>query len=760
MTIKTFHQRLSGQLFPKEWEELVCFTVEPETPFILDVVPEGDYLHVYVSSRSLREDFQPRLTFSEQGAALHIESVRPIVRGVDIILARKNAIEAQNIAVELDDNPVELEINPNLADNFEGLNTVFLIEVDPNPETFKNWLEYHCDTQGLEAVAMLRRCESEWPDNSSAKELIKVAKKTKGLKTFALFDSNIPLGHPSYPSVLDRHTTPDGPGKRSLDPAVPAPYASALFELSIMDAIRKRSFNAARVAAHMGMYDLLLRGAGGQTVFEAAETSDTYLKFKGRLAYPFAYRKPKKPHFADHTCTSLGGKTGPNIWAMSNAFMQNDPTLRPFRASLLEPDPIGDSFSYWRCIGVNYPYLKTGQLVPKASLVTDKELCKLLSDQFNYETKYQPVAKADYKTSTKNDRILIVTTMKNEGPFILEWLAYHMSIGVTDFIVYTNDCTDGTDTMFDLLQRKGIVDHCENPYREAGLKPQHAAYFAAQLRPKAKEADWVICMDVDEYINIHVGAGTLHDLFAAVPEANLWSMTWRMFGNAEVDLFEDKFITEQFFRCAAHICPKPHQAWGFKTMFRNNGYYKKFGIHRPVALQPERVESIHWVNGSGLKMPEEILTAGWRSSKRTYGYDMVTLNHYGLRSCESFLVKRDRGRVNHVNRDQGMAYWFRMNNNAELDRSIENKIARAKAKFDELMADEEIAAQHKACVKAHRLRINELKELDEYKTMYETINSERMVKLSRLHSHFHKATFLEGPDSVPLDFPHLDEVEL
>jgi len=227
-----------------------------------------------------------------------------------------------------------------------------------------------------------------------------------------------------------------------------------------------------------------------------------------------------------------------------------------------------------------------------------------------------------------------------------------------------------------------------------------------------------------------------------------------------VDLFEDKFITEQFFRCAPHICRKPHQAWGFKTMFRNNGFYKKFGVHRPVGLQPEFKDHINWVNGSGVKMPENILRTGWRNTAKSYGYDMVTLNHYALRSCESFLVKRDRGRVNHVARDQGMTYWFRMNNNAEEDRSILNKIERAKAKFDELMADPEIAAQHKACVAAHIKRIGELKDRPDYLEMYELLKSERLAKLSRLHVHFGRDIFMAGPDAISQDYPLLDEVEL
>ncbi len=113
-----------------------------------------------------------------------------------------------------------------------------------------------------------------------------------------------------------------------------------------------------------------------------------------------------------------------------------------------------------------------------------------------------------------------------------------------------------------------------------------------------------------------------------------------------------------------------------------------------------------------------------------------------------------------MDRDQGMTYWFRMNNNAEVDRTILNKIARAKEKLAELMADDEIAAQHKACVVAHSKRITELKARADYLSIYEVLKSERMIKLSRLHAHFGSAIFMEGPDAVPLDYPLLDEVKL
>ena len=44
-------------------------------------------------------------------------------------------------------------------------------------------------------------------------------------------------------------------------------------------------------------------------------------------------------------------------------------------------------------------------------------------------------------------RILAVTTLRNEAPFIVEWVAHMRAIGVTDLLVYTNDCDDGTEAL-------------------------------------------------------------------------------------------------------------------------------------------------------------------------------------------------------------------------------------------------------------------------------------------------------------------------
>ena len=104
--------------------------------------------------------------------------------------------------------------------------------------------------------------------------------------------------------------------------------------------------------------------------------------------------------------------------------------------------------------------------------------------------------------------VTIVTCMKNEGPFILEWLAYHRSIGIGNFIVFSNDCADGTDKLLDRLDALGLVTHLPNPAIAAGSTYfQPLALKFSEGMPLMKRSDYVMCIDVDEFIAIRAGDG-------------------------------------------------------------------------------------------------------------------------------------------------------------------------------------------------------------------------------------------------------------
>jgi len=321
-----------------------------------------------------------------------------------------------------------------------------------------------------------------------------------------------------------------------------------------------------------------------------------------------------------------------------------------------------------------------------------------------------------------DDNIVVITAMKNEAPFILEWIAWHMAVGVRHFLVYTNDCTDQTVAMLDRLGQMGLVTRLDNPFnREGGQKPQRGALNDAIKQPVVRNSDWYLVIDCDEFASVHVGDGTLQGMVAAMNHPDIVSMTWRFFGNGGVHAYADRPVTEQFTACAPHYIPRPRLGWGFKSMARPSGPSDKIGVHRPLDLDTSR--EIRWVNGSGRPMPEKSIgNSTWFSRKASIGYDMVTLNHYILRSAESFLVKRERGRINHVEQDQGLTYWSTRDYSTETDtRAAAFMSTRVAPVLAELKSDPTLARLHAEAVDWHRARIVHLKAQPDYAALYAAI---------------------------------------
>lgn len=318
--------------------------------------------------------------------------------------------------------------------------------------------------------------------------------------------------------------------------------------------------------------------------------------------------------------------------------------------------------------------------------------------------------------------VVIVACMKNEGPFLLEWVAYHRSLGIDHFVIYTNDCDDGTDALLDRLSLQGFVTRVENSSFR-GQSPQKFALEQALKLEIVREAEWLLHIDADEFINIRTGDGTWADLLEALPAGvtNI-AMTWRIFGSAGVRTYTDTPIIGQFRRCAPSYLPKPHINWGFKTATRNIGAYAKLSCHRPNQLDVSQADKVIWVNGSGRLMPTSYHQKGWRSDVKTIGYDLVQLNHYALRSAESFLVKRQRGRALHVDREIGENYWIRMDWNYFSDVSIIRSLDRLKAEVSAIVAaDPEVGRFHEISVQSHQEKISELMDTPDFRALYDRV---------------------------------------
>lgn len=302
-------------------------------------------------------------------------------------------------------------------------------------------------------------------------------------------------------------------------------------------------------------------------------------------------------------------------------------------------------------------------------------------------------------------RVTALTCVKNEGPFLVEWIAFNRIIGVSDFLFYSNDCSDGTDLLLDRLAEHGILTHLPNPAK--GRNYQMEALADAQSQPLVQGADWVWIADVDEFLNIHAGAGSIADLIAACGDPQAISVSFQFMANGGIEVFEDRPVITQFLRSHNPEIWTDQTAQEVKTLVRRDFPLRYFGAHRPffgARLARERWPV--WTDGSGRRVPEKFLLAENKRRIRRFpaagARDFATLNHYALRSLESYLVKNDRGDVNRENRSFDTGYWCERNDDGFFDDTILRHLPRLEAEMAWLAGLDGVGALHDLCVTRHR----------------------------------------------------------
>ena len=314
-------------------------------------------------------------------------------------------------------------------------------------------------------------------------------------------------------------------------------------------------------------------------------------------------------------------------------------------------------------------------------------------------------------------RFLAVLCVRDEGAFLIDWLAHHRAIGFSDFLVVSNDCRDGTDAMLDRLEAMGWLTHLRNdgPHPEG---PQWSALKRASTHPLRRSADWTMVLDIDEYVNIHAGDGTLAALLSALPAATAIPLTWRLFGNAGVVGYEDRPVAGQFLRAAPAAMVWPWRAALFKTLFREDGSYGRLGVHRPRRPDAARMAAQRWFGGDGRELP-----AGFRTSRIFSPLDhdnlrLAQINHYALGSMEGYIVKCDRGRANREGATFDMSYWVERNFGSVDDRSILRHAAATAPLRADLRADPVLGPLHDAAVAWRHRRFETLMAEEPYRALF------------------------------------------
>lgn len=317
-------------------------------------------------------------------------------------------------------------------------------------------------------------------------------------------------------------------------------------------------------------------------------------------------------------------------------------------------------------------------------------------------------------------RAFLVATAKNEGPFILEWVAHHMEVGFTDIVIYQNDSDDLTQDILTALQKLGAIRYFDNSAAARGTHQVRAYIRASRLKSYA-EADFAMALDLDEFLVIKTGNGRLEDFVAASPPFDVAQINWRLFGNSGKRLQSFRMQTERF-TMADYVMADDERFNAYKCLFRPK-YFERPGVHRPNPCEGVDEDALRVVNGSGL-VPGQYQIKNYNSTDPG-GQSLAQINHYIVRDLDTFMVKTRRGSAHQDDREVGLKYWALRNKNYVEDDSMapwrarlvdrfnalndatydrlkrlrRQSVAIHKRKFEEVMEDPEARQLRRECMK-------------------------------------------------------------
>ena len=312
-------------------------------------------------------------------------------------------------------------------------------------------------------------------------------------------------------------------------------------------------------------------------------------------------------------------------------------------------------------------------------------------------------------TST-DEKFLVFAAMRNEGAFIVEWVTWYRMLGF-QVLVATNDCTDHSVELLNCLADAGWLAHFSH---KPGASPaKQSAHRHMRRQPQIAATDWLLICDVDEFLVVHAGDGTVTALLDTIGRDFLGvALHWQCFGTGGHKTYTDGLIHRLFLRrgTARNAVNR-----NFKSLFKHPLRYKRYSDHGPFFYDGVWGEGTNtFVNAEGKPIPR-FMTAP-HPLKISELEDITTINaqmnHYVIRSDESFDLKRGMPSASaHVDRYTDRFYKARNRNGIE-DKSALRYAARFDPLFAQAMALPGVARLHHLCCADYVVRLCAKKGVD------------------------------------------------
>ena len=100
----------------------------------------------------------------------------------------------------------------------------------------------------------------------------------------------------------------------------------------------------------------------------------------------------------------------------------------------------------------------------------------------------------------KTSKCCIVATARNEGIYIVEWVAYHLLLGFDKIFLYTNNNQDESLDLLREMHELGLIQLIESDVGSGGNAQVKAYSHALLAPPEVSSHEWCAFIDVDEFI--------------------------------------------------------------------------------------------------------------------------------------------------------------------------------------------------------------------------------------------------------------------
>lgn len=283
--------------------------------------------------------------------------------------------------------------------------------------------------------------------------------------------------------------------------------------------------------------------------------------------------------------------------------------------------------------------------------------------------------------ATNDSRIGICAIFKNEGPYILEWLAFHRVVGIDEFFIADNDSNDKSSELLAELDRLGLIRLLKfpTPPNEA---PQLPAYRTL-MQKYGSAVDWVAFIDADEFLipaNSESLKGALDDILNNSKQAGAIAVNWASYGSAGKTEYDPELVIKRFERRG-------------EKDFGVNRHYKSVVSTKAYATTDENPHlfSLHagfeYVDTTGKVLEGD--EKGIKGLSKDVCWDNLRLNHYIIKSYGEFLFKKNRGRAtvkNNAGLDRNINFFHAHDVNSEHEEVSEDLITKTRAELASIKA--------------------------------------------------------------------------